>query len=278
MPRPKPTPHPIEAFLADEALRPLSIANYVSVVRRIEREAAGNAEAWLKQKLNEQTPKRTLTVWRCGVSYYLKWKNQDWVNAQPALKKQPEGKDRQGLEGEQMTAYYEESEKQIEPYRTILLLLPRTGLRSFEICNITEDNYNAKAQALNVNGKRGVYREVPLSKVAKHILDTFIASHPRNPDRFLFWTMPSLESTAHPRRVTPRDVRAVTFKMKEGRTDILWDLSPHMLRHTAATTLLEEGVPAKVIQKVLGHKSARSLDPYLHPSAKTLRDAMEKLK
>ena len=52
---------------------------------------------------------------------------------------------------------------------------------------------------------------------------------------------------------------------------------PHMLRHSAATGWVRAGVDRDVVQTLLGHASASSMDPYLHASATDLRDAVERV-
>ena len=51
---------------------------------------------------------------------------------------------------------------------------------------------------------------------------------------------------------------------------------PHLLRHTAATTWLRQGTPRDTVQELLGHVSAASMQPYLHPDEDDKRAAVER--
>lgn len=274
MPRPKPDPHPIEPFLASKGLRPLSISNYAGIARRID--AAGrDAEGWLASRVTSTTPKRTLSVYRSAVAYYLEWTKQtsraDANAVLPSLRPQPEGHVREALTKEQLAAYYVAAEKTEEPYRTILLLLPRTGLRIFEMCAVSDENCDLNAKELRVIGKRGRARRVPLSTVAARILQRHLDRAGSRPGPQLFWT-----EGLTPRPVTMRDVRRVTKALALANPDTLWNLSPHVLRHTLATALLEDDVDLKTIQDILGHKTIKSLEPYLHATAERKRAALER--
>jgi integrase len=274
MPRPLPPPHAIEPFLASRGLRPLSIANYTRIIRRIER-AGAEPEAWLASQVTPKTPKRTLAVLRSAVAYLVEWTRgtpREVTNQTlPSVRPQPEGRSREALTPEQLKAYYEAAEALDEPYRTMLLLLPRTGLRIFELCALTYETFDEDAGDLDISGKRGRRRRVPLSKVARRLLDEYVRTEKPEPPH-LFWTQGLL-----PRPVTPRDVRRVTKALSEQHRTLLWALSPHVLRHTTATALLDEGVNLKVIQDILGHATVRSLDPYLHTRPGQKRAALDRL-
>lgn len=275
MPRPLPPPHDIEPFLTGKGLRALSIANYTRIIRRLEK-SGHTPEAWIQAQITPKTPKRTVAVLRSAIAYYLEWTKgtprEVSAASLPSVRPQPEGRSRDALTPEQLTAYYAVVEKLDEPYRTMLLLLPRTGLRIFELCSLTYDTYLEAAGELDISGKRGRRRQVPLSKVARRLLETFIETErPEAP--YLFWTAGPL-----PRPVTPRDVRRVTKAMAEEHRTLLWALSPHVLRHTTATALLDEGVNLKVIQDILGHATVRSLDPYLHTRPGAKRAALDRLR
>ncbi|SKF50861.1 phage integrase family protein [Mycobacteroides abscessus subsp. abscessus] len=65
------------------------------------------------------------------------------------------------------------------------------------------------------------------------------------------------------------------FERLSGRVG--FSVRPHMFRHTAATRWLEAGMPRDVVQSLLGHVSAASMERYFHPSDSTLRDAVDRL-
>lgn len=189
--------------------------------------------------------------------------------ALPKTRAQPEGIPREGLEHEQLQAFYAAAECEAEPYRTMLCLLPRTGLRAGELCGLTVDRYDPDAREIVVTGKGGRTRRVPLTTVAHELLRAYLAKHVP-PAPWLFYT-----PTGRP--VSTRDLRRATHRIAERRPRELGKLSPHRCRHTTATELLSAGVNIKVIQDLLGHASIKSLDPYLHTNARQRRAALETL-
>lgn len=289
MARPKPPPHPIEDWLRREhSLGDLTVTQYAGIARSIDRDAQGDAEAWLERRIadrekgGETTPRRTVLVWRAAVGYYLKWKGSTWEGPQPSLRHRPEAL-REALDIEQLDTFYRVAEQEDEPYRTMLLLLPRTGLRSFEVCKIRDSDYDRQKRSLMVVGKFNVRREVALVAIARRLLDLYAAGVVRGycaqceeaerPCDHLFWTVP--ERTVAPRRVTTRDLRSVTERIARDNTLALSTLTPHVLRHTTATVLHNNGVSLEDIRDILGHADIRTLKPYLTADREKQRKALE---
>jgi site-specific recombinase XerD len=146
--------------------------------------------------------------------------------------------------------------------RTILLLLPHTGLRISEICCLTVNDVmqSGTSLKLRVMGKGRKERVVPLNSEATAILLAYMRSE--RPSGRLFCITPD----------------AVRDRMQSLRQDlgIAW-LTPHKLRHTFGFRLVKAGVHPKVIAKLLGHGSLKSTDRYLHSDARLDEEAVEKL-
>lgn len=294
MPRPKQPPHPIEPFLLAKGLRPGSVRTYTAVVRRAEASGLSPGD-WLRAEVNPAMPKRTLSVLRSVVAYMQEWTDgtpRAAANAAlPVARAQPAGKlIRSGLDPEQLAAYHAAVEKEDEPFRTILKLLPRTGLRIAEMAGLatSEADYKANARAghvlggwvdlgareLNIVGKGGKSRSVPLTGTALNILSRYIDERaPAAP--WLFW-MNEERPDLNLRRMETRDVERVTLRLAKENPDTLAHLSPHVLRHTVATGMLDADVNVKLIQEVLGHSSIQTLQPYLHTNIAQRRAALEK--
>lgn len=293
MSRPKPPPHAIEPFLKGQSLRAGTIRTYTAIIRRIDASKLTPTD-WLDRELTPATPKRTLAVLRTAVAYLQEWQDgttRSVANAAlPKTRAQPSGpKVRDALDAEQLSAYLAAAEQEDEPYRTILKLLPRTGLRIAELCGLATSEADYKANAargavlggwfdrgtkeLQISGKKGVARAVPMSAVALNILTAYLTRE-APPAPWMFWRnrdRPELE----PHRIDTRDVQRVTIRIAQGNPDVLAHLSPHILRHTAATGMLNAGVDLPTIQVILGHQSLQSLDPYLHADRSKRRAAVE---
>lgn len=283
------TPHPIEAWLREEhGSKELTCVQYGGVAKMID-QAQGDAEAWLAQhiaendaRLGHSTPRRTVLVWRSAVNYYLQWKGQVWGGNRPSLHSRPEGT-RASLTADQLALFCALVEQEPEPFRTMLQLLLRTGLRSFELCKLRDREYLRDERILRFVGRSGAQRDAPLTAVAQRLLDSHASHVLRGSCQecevvgqacdHLFWTLTLYGG--EPRRVITRDLRAVTERMVAENTPVLQGLCPHVLRHTTGAVLRQEGVSAETIQAILGHQDMRTLTPYLKPLQEDRRKALE---
>jgi site-specific recombinase XerD len=73
----------------------------------------------------------------------------------------------------------------------------------------------------------------------------------------------------------PQSVR-IALRRHSNRFCLQISITPHMLRHTAATLLIERGVDARFVQKLLGHCSISTTEIYTHVSDEALRTSLEK--
>jgi site-specific recombinase XerD len=133
--------------------------------------------------------------------------------------------------------------------RTIFLLMLRCGLRVGEVSTLTWPAIDAGASSLRINtGKGQVDRVVYYSPDVEHALRQWQHLQPRE----VSYLFPSPS-----KRGVPLSVRAVQHRMaKYLRTArIAGPYSPHSLRHTFATQLLNAGAPLEVVKELMGHRS-----------------------
>lgn len=176
-----------------------------------------------------------------------------------------------------------EIEKLVEPEKpatpktlcddAILELAYASGLRLAELCNLRLEQLHLDAGFINVIGKGNKERVVPVGKKAVESLNRYIES-------------------GRPKLVTPRSTANV-FLTKRGtafatvtmwlriknrvrRTGISRNVTPHMLRHSFATHLLEHGADLRVIQELLGHASISTTEIYTHVAGNRLREVHRK--
>ena len=146
--------------------------------------------------------------------------------------------------------------------RAILELLYGSGLRVGEVCSLTTDRIDLSRGRLVVHGKGSKERELPLSDYASEALRRYLRD-----GRRLFTEQPVGWAFYNRRRnpMTPRDVRAMVEKYRQM---VLSDrhLSPHTLRHSFATHLLEGGADIRAVQELLGHASLGTTQRYTHVS------------
>jgi integrase/recombinase XerD len=151
--------------------------------------------------------------------------------------------------------------------KALFEMIYASGLRVSEICamNITD----VSDDSVRVKGKGGKERIVPIAKKALTSVDTYL-----NTFRSL-----SKGGDEHALFITQQGKRidriAVWNRMKyySKKAGIAKNISPHTLRHSFATHLLENGADLRVIQEMLGHASIATTDRYTHISQKHMSEA-----
>jgi integrase/recombinase XerC len=153
----------------------------------------------------------------------------------------------------------------------IMELLYATGIRVGELCALDLDEVDRSRRVVRVFGKGRKERSVPYGVPAAAALDTWL--HTARPKLVQPGSGPALFLGARGGRIDQRTVR----RLVHARIDAVDapDLSPHGLRHTAATHLLEGGADLRSVQEMLGHSSLATTQIYTHVSAERLRRAYE---
>jgi integrase/recombinase XerD len=157
--------------------------------------------------------------------------------------------------------------------QAILELAYASGLRLAELRNLRLEQLHLEAGFINVIGKGNKERVVPVGKKAVAALNRYIGVGrpklvtPRSPAN-VFLT----------RRGTPFAAVTLWLRMKQRvrRAGISRNFTPHMLRHSFATHLLEHGADLRVIQELLGHASISTTEIYTHVTGNRLRDIHKK--
>ncbi|MGH2740217.1 MAG: tyrosine recombinase XerC [Actinomycetota bacterium] len=164
----------------------------------------------------------------------------------------------------------------LDPYavrdRAILELLYGSGLRVGELAGLDVDDIDLGRGRVRVRGKGGVERDLPLSRPSADALSAYFRSG-RNA------IAPQADDEAGPlffnrrrRRIGPRDVRAMVEKYVRARLSGR-HVSPHTLRHSFATHLMEGGADIRAVQELLGHASLANTQRYTHVSRRRLFEA-----
>lgn len=154
-------------------------------------------------------------------------------------------------------------------HRAMLMALYSTGMRRAELCRLKVQDVDPQRMLIHIRqGKGGKDRNVPLSP---HLLETLRAyDHWMQPETYLF------PGTVHNRRadkpITSKVVwEACTEAAK--RAGITKRVSPHLLRHSFATHLMENGADLLTVQALLGHTDLKHTAIYLHLSERHLKAA-----
>ena len=153
--------------------------------------------------------------------------------------------------------------------KAILEVLYGCGLRVSEVCTL--GFYDVDDTHIRVFGKGGKERIVPIGKKAMEAIDHYITNFRGNVDEK---QRPPLFISAKGKAID----RILVWKMikKVARLcSIQKPVSPHTLRHSFATHLLDNGADLRVIQELLGHAHIASTDRYTHVSRSHLKKAFD---
>ena len=161
----------------------------------------------------------------------------------------------------------------------ILLTLLTTGLRKAEICSLkVEDLKTYRNQAvIDVIGKGQRFRRIPLkTETLLAIKDYYKATgNGTDPGHPLFQTL-GKHGPYQERDLTPKAVDSL-IKSAAKRALIQKRIHPHVMRHTFATTLLDNGNDLKTVQALMGHSHIRTTERYLHSTDDRKVEAIESL-
>ncbi len=153
--------------------------------------------------------------------------------------------------------------------RAMLELAYSCGLRCEEIVNLDQESVDFEGERLRVLGKGSKERLLPVGEPARHALERYLAKgrraladDPREDALFL---------SKSGRRLSNSDVtRRLGLWTREAA--LAAGVSPHSLRHSFATHLLEGGADLRTIQELLGHASISTTQVYTRVDAARLRD------
>lgn len=153
--------------------------------------------------------------------------------------------------------------------RLVLELLYATGIRVSELCGLDVDDADRSRRVVRVMGKGAKERSVPYGQPAEDALDAWLRRG--RPALVTARSGPALVLGAKGGRLQPTSVRALVSRYADLAG--LPHVSPHGLRHSAATHLLEGGADLRSVQEMLGHASLSSTQIYTHVSIERLRNA-----
>lgn len=147
--------------------------------------------------------------------------------------------------------------------------LYHTGLRRSELLCLKPENIHLAARQIKVLGKRSKERVVPLTQRACEILEAYGRFNPEAWTSETFFRWPDGKPISEKKLYVLIKNHLSAFTTHEKR-------SPHVLRHSFATHLLDEGAPIRAVQELLGHSSLAATQVYTHNSLEKLRQAHRK--
>ena len=147
-------------------------------------------------------------------------------------------------------------------------MLYKTGMRQAELRGLKDNDVDAVAMQIKVLGKRNKERIIPISRQLLEMTENYKKVRDEQfPERGNVMLLVNDRGDA----MSPTFVYRVVHRILEGVTT-LEQKSPHVLRHTFATHLLNEGADIRAIQKILGHSSLSSTQIYTHNTIEQLKE------
>lgn len=155
--------------------------------------------------------------------------------------------------------------------RLILEMLYATGVRVGELVSIKVSDINFSSRTILILGKGNKERIVPYGDYCEEILklylkDGYLSLNNQN--------SPYLFLNARGGRLTERGVRYLLEEIIK-KTSVQKNISPHMIRHSFATHLLNQGCDLMTVQKLLGHESIKATQIYTHVTTDRLRSVYQ---
>jgi integrase/recombinase XerC len=159
--------------------------------------------------------------------------------------------------------------------RAILELLYASGLRASELCSLNMGDVRAQTGEVRVTGKGSKDRVTLVGIPALEALEAYLASGRSALAQKSSQPTTALFLNSKGDRLSDRSLRGIVYKWIE-KTGAISGVSPHTLRHSFATHLLEGGADLRTVQELLGHASVATTQIYTHVSAKRLKEVYER--
>jgi integrase/recombinase XerC len=148
----------------------------------------------------------------------------------------------------------------------ILELFYSTGIRLSELINLRLSDINRSSLTIKVTGKRNKQRIIPVTVQLLHIIDEYLKER----ETIVKTGIPEIIVTDKGKKAYSVFIyRRVTRYL--GEAGVRGRKSPHVLRHTFATHMLNEGADLNAIKELLGHSSLAATQVYTHVSVEKLK-------
>ncbi len=156
--------------------------------------------------------------------------------------------------------------------RAILETLYSSGLRVSELVGLNQEDVDLFGGLLRVRGRGKKERIVPLGQMALKSLKNYLDQKPpREKGRSMKAPLYLNRSGG---RLTDRSIRRLMLKYAK-RIGLNREVSPHVLRHSFATHMLDRGADLRSVQELLGHENLSTTQIYTHVTTKRLKEAYD---
>lgn len=148
--------------------------------------------------------------------------------------------------------------------RLIIEMLYATGVRVSELINIKYEDIDFNNRRIRVCGKGNKERIVYYGEYAEDVLKEYMSTHKKNDYGYVFTNYKG-------EQITDRGIRYIIDNVMK-KLSVKVHVTPHILRHTFATDMLNNGCDIKIVQELLGHSSLRTTEVYTHVTNERLKE------
>lgn len=163
-----------------------------------------------------------------------------------------------------------------EIFKAITILIYGTGLRISEALSLKRKDISKSTKFIKIKGKGGVERIIPLLENVKDVLLSYIENS-KIPllSEYPLFISDKRDKNQMPKSITPREVQRF-FQNQRGLKNLPKFTTPHAMRHSFATHIIESGGDIRNMQSLLGHKSASTTQKYIKVDEKFLKESYNK--
>jgi tyrosine recombinase XerC len=155
--------------------------------------------------------------------------------------------------------------------KAIMELLYGSGIRVSELKGINKDDLDFYSGLLKVRGKGKKERIVPIGSMALKAIESYLEKRTTPQHRVEHALFLNKSGT----RLTDRSIRRIILKYAR-QVAITKQVSPHTLRHSFATHMLDRGADLRSVQELLGHENLSTTQIYTHITTKRMKEIYEK--
>ncbi|MBR0499931.1 MAG: tyrosine-type recombinase/integrase [Bacteroidales bacterium] len=240
-----------------------------------------NVRNFIARGLDEGLDPRTVNLELSALSTWCRWLIRQGLLESNPVSKVPRPKQEKKLPQffteKAVDNYFDLSRRRVEENpgdfrlfrnRMILLVIYSTGMRRAELCGLKIADFDSARQVFRVLGKGDKLREIPVPALICQEISLYLEkmgeAYPENPDGMFFLT----DKGAPLYLAFVDNVVRSELSGMEGFTG---RKSPHVLRHSLATHLLNRGADLYSIKEILGHSSLAATQVYTHNSFEQLK-------
>lgn len=148
--------------------------------------------------------------------------------------------------------------------KLIIEMLYATGMRVSELVNVKLNDIDFNNRRIIVCGKGNKERIVYYGEYAENVLKEYLETHQISKEKYIF-------VNSKGEKITDRGVRYIIDNIMK-KLSVKTHVTPHVLRHTFATDMLNNGCDIKIVQELLGHSTLKTTEVYTHVTNDRLKE------